>query len=91
MAEMLPVSPHGCVGVEDRDSTVSRPGLLEPWNLFWELSSVVVGGKFLALVLAMQAAGHANRLKYRRPMAVGIDEATAMVGTLGISGRSMVI
>jgi hypothetical protein len=89
MAEMLPVSPHGCVGVEDRDSKDSMPGLLEPWNLFWELLSVVVG-KFLALVLEMRAAGHANRLKYRRLMAVGMDAAKAMVGTLGMSGRDVV-
>jgi hypothetical protein len=65
------------------------PGLLEPWNLFWELSSVVVG-KLLALVLAMRAAGHADRLRYRRPMAVGIDEANAIVRTLVMSGRDMV-
>jgi hypothetical protein len=89
MAEMLPVSPHGCVGVEDRDSRGSMPGLLEPWNLFWELLSVVVG-KFLALVLEMRAAGHAHRLKYRRLMAVGMDAAKAMVGTLGMSGRDVV-
>jgi hypothetical protein len=89
MAEMLPVSPHGCVGVEDRDSRGSVMELLEPWDLFWELSSVVVVGKFLALMLAMRAAGHANRLKYRRLMAVGIDEANVMIGTLGMSGRDM--
>jgi hypothetical protein len=64
-------------------------GLLEPWNLFWELLSVVVG-KFLALVLAMRAAGHADRLRYRRPMAVGMDEANAIVRTLVMSGRDMV-
>jgi hypothetical protein len=65
------------------------PGLLEPWNLFWELSSVVVG-KFLALVLEMRAAGHANRSKYRRLMTVGMDAAEAMVGTLCMSGRDIV-
>jgi len=73
---------------DDSDSDVFKLILLRALPCLWKLSSVLVA-KFLALVLAMQVAGHANRLMYRRLRAVGIDAAKAMVVTLGISSCSI--
>jgi hypothetical protein len=44
-------------------------------------------------VLAMQVLmpGHANRLMHRRLTALGIEAARAIVGTLVISGRDIVV
>jgi len=77
--------------VEEADggSDCLSPGLLDVRNWFWELSGVVVANPRV-LVLAMQAAGLANRLMYRRLAAADLHVARAVVGILVISGLDMV-
>lgn len=69
-----------CVGVEEAVIAGLTSTLDDPWRTFSEFTNVVPVN-FLARVLAMQVAGHTNRLPCRR-RAVGI--AAAAVGTLAI-------
>lgn len=67
------------VGIEEAASTGLTATLDDPWRVAAELTDVVPVN-FLALLLAMQVLGHANRLPCRR-RAVG---NAAAVGTLAI-------
>ena len=66
------------------------PVLPDVWHRCWKLFSVVVANR-LAFVSAMQVPvpGHANRLMYRRLMALGIEAARVIVDIPVISGRNM--
>lgn len=68
------------------------PVVPDAWHRCWKLFSVVVANR-LAFLLAIQVPvpGHANRLMYRWLMALGIEAAKVIVGTLVISGRYMAV
>ena len=57
---------------------------------FWKLPGVLVA-YFLAVVLAVQVAGHANRLMYQRLTALGIETAKAKVGSVVMSACDTVV
>ena len=92
MAEMLlAVVLLGRRVVEDsRGCEPSNPVRLNAMQCFWKLPSAFVT-YFLALVLAVQVAGHANRLMYRRLTALETEAAKAKVGSLVMSTRDMVV